>query len=139
MELVAILSRRVSGPPRNSPPSLRMEVTSSCGAVGGPSLRLRWTPMPRLGADLAAARAESKAAPLASMDVLVTMPLRWASRMPRLTPSVQARSSALTMRFFIGGLRWAMVSGACRLGWAIVFRLRSFARLRPAQDDNAYL
>src|SRR5580693_1392143 len=59
--------------------------------------------MPRLGADLAAAIAESNEAPLASSDVLVTMPLRWASRMPRFTPSVQARSSALTMRFFMGG------------------------------------
>src|SRR5262249_34648098 len=102
MELLAILSRRVSGPPRNSPSSLRMEVTASGGAVDGPSLRLRWTPMPRLGADLAAARAESKAEPLARRDVLVTMPLRWASRMPRLTPSVQARASAFTLRCFIG-------------------------------------
>ena len=42
----------------------------------------------------------AKARPLASREVLVTRPLRWASAMPRLTPSVQPRSSALTIRFF---------------------------------------
>src|SRR5690349_20846855 len=80
--------------------------------------------MPRFGVDFADSIAGLKAAPLASSDVLVTMPLRWASRMPRLTPSVQARSSALTMRFFM------------RADFADLWCPKPFNNIHPAHDEK---
>ena len=50
-------------------------------------------------ADLEKQLADAKAAPFANIVVLVTMPLRCASAMPRFTPSAQARSSAFTIKF----------------------------------------
>ena len=47
-----------------------------------------------------AATPASNARPFANREVLVTSPRRCASTIPRLTPSVQPRSSALTIKFF---------------------------------------
>ena len=97
---LAIRNSNASGPPANSPSSFSNVATSSRGAVGSPSLRFRCTPTPSPGVDRASSTPEANATPFASSEVLVTMPFRCASAIPRLTPSVQPKSSAFTMRFF---------------------------------------
>src|SRR5213078_2377009 len=84
----------------NSPSSFKRLATLSGLATAGPSLKFRCTPIPRPGAERAASTPPANAAPLASSEVLVTIPLWNASTMPRFTPSVHPRSSALTIRFF---------------------------------------
>src|SRR5260370_370727 len=91
---------KLSGVPANWPALFRRLETTSRSASGGPSVRFKWTPIPNPGADRADSTAPANAAPLANSEVLVTIPWLNASRMPRFTPSVHPRSSALTIRLF---------------------------------------
>src|SRR5208337_3013523 len=67
---------------------------------GLPAVRLTCRPTLRLAHSRIPATASSNAAPLAIRLVEVTIPRRWASMMPRLTPRVIPRSSALTTSCF---------------------------------------
>ena len=64
--------------------------------------------------------ADSNARPFASREVLVTSPRRCASTIPRLTPSVQPRSSALTIKFF-NLARFPVLSDSYSFAFVVVF------------------
>src|SRR5262245_49550867 len=64
--------------------------------MGRPSVRLTCTPSPRPPSSAAASCSRLMSAVTRTVE-LVTMPCRWANRMPALTPGVMPKSSALTM------------------------------------------
>jgi hypothetical protein len=81
-----------------------------------PSLKFKCTPTPSAGVARANSTAESNAAPLANKDVLVTIPLRFASAMPRFTPSAHPKSSAFTIKFLTFTLFDAYSLVTCPVG-----------------------
>src|ERR1019366_9751593 len=79
-------------------------IASNVSAVSGadtgvPSTNTTWHPTERFGAERAAVKASSNAAPLAINVADDTTPPRWVSTMARLTPAVRPKSSALTISF----------------------------------------
>src|SRR4026209_104507 len=82
---------------RKRPSASTSDPPVSGDQTGRPSVRLKWSPSPSSVESLARASSSGWTGRVARTVVLVTMPSRCARRMPRLTPSVTPKSSALTM------------------------------------------
>ena len=95
----ASFSSKLSGPLSSSPRSFTRLVTSLARRHRFSIAQIQMHAYAQSRSLRATSTPDANAAPFASREALVTIPLRCASAMPRLTPSVHPRSSALTIRF----------------------------------------